>query len=126
MQSLGNRCDSDVVRQPLKCSHQSSQAYGLQANLLSNTCLFFLAGILLGAVQTRTRASQQYSAADESTQQDGEQRMADLLSLEDMLVELLLQPLIGQVDTQLLKAVLLEALEAVDVQDANGTLRSQP
>lgn len=52
--------------------------------------------------------------------------MADLLSLEDMLVELLLQPLIGQVDTQLLKAVLLEALKAVDVQDANGTLRSQP
>ena len=39
-----------------------------------------------------------------------------------MLVELLLQPFIGQVDAQLLKAVLLEALKAIDVQDANGTL----
>ncbi len=50
--------------------------------------------------------------------------MAHLLSLEDMLVELLLQPLIGQVDAQLLKAVLLEALKAVDIQYANGTLRA--
>ena len=41
--------------------------------------------------------------------------MAYLLSLEDVLVELLLQPLIGQVDAQLLKAVLLEALEAINV-----------
>ena len=45
-----------------------------------------------------------------------------LLPLEDMLVELLLQALIGQVDAQLLKAVLLEALKPVDVQDANGAL----
>ena len=40
-----------------------------------------------------------------------------------MLVELLLQALIGQVDAQLLKAVLLEALKPVDVQDANGAFR---
>ena len=49
-----------------------------------------------------------------------------LLPLEHVLVELLLQPLIGQVDTQLLKAVLLEALKTVDVQDANGALRALP
>ena len=49
-----------------------------------------------------------------------------LLPLKHVLVELLLQPLIGQVDTQLLKAVLLEALKAVDVQDANGALRALP
>ena len=47
---------------------------------------------------------------------------ADLFTLEDMLVELLLQTLICQVDTQLLKAVLLEALEPIDVQDANSAL----
>ena len=41
--------------------------------------------------------------------------MAYLLSLEDVLVELLLQPLIGQVDAQLLEAVLLEALEAINI-----------
>ena len=41
-----------------------------------------------------------------------------------MLVELLLQALVGQIDTQLLKAVLLEALKAVDVQDANSPLRT--
>lgn len=51
-----------------------------------------------------------------------EQLAAYLLTLEDMLVELLLQPLIGQVDAELLKAVLLEALKAVDVQNANGSL----
>ncbi len=50
--------------------------------------------------------------------------MAYLLSLEDVLVELLLQALIGQVDAQLLKAVLLEALKAVDIQYANGALRA--
>ena len=50
--------------------------------------------------------------------------MAHLLSLEDVLVELLLQALIGQIDAQLLKAVLLEALKAVDVQYANGALRT--
>ena len=47
---------------------------------------------------------------------------AYLLPFEDMLVELLLQALIGQIDTQLLKAVLFEALKAVDVQDANSAL----
>ena len=51
---------------------------------------------------------------------------ADLLPLEDMLVELLLQALVGQVDAQLLKAVFLEALKAVDIQDANGALRALP
>ena len=35
-------------------------------------------------------------------------------------VELLLQALVGLVDAQLLEAVLLEALEAVDVQDAQA------
>ena len=38
------------------------------------------------------------------------------------LVELLLQPLIGIVDAQLLKAVLLEALKPVDVQNAQRGL----
>ena len=36
------------------------------------------------------------------------------------LVELLLQSLIGIVDAQLLKAVFLEALKAIDIQDAQG------
>ena len=45
-----------------------------------------------------------------------------LFPFEDMLVELLLQPLISKVDAQLFKAVLLEAFKAVDVQDANGVL----
>ena len=39
-----------------------------------------------------------------------------------VLVELLLKPLIGIVDAQLLEAVLLEAFKAVDVQDAEGQL----
>ena len=39
-----------------------------------------------------------------------------------VLVELLLKPLVGIVDAQLLKAVFLEALKAVDVQDAEGQL----
>ena len=47
---------------------------------------------------------------------------AYLLPFKDMLVELLLQTLIGQIDTQLLKAVLLEALKPIDVQNANSTL----
>ena len=49
-------------------------------------------------------------------------RAEDLFALEDMLVELLLQPFVGQVDAELLEAVLLEALETVDVQDAYGVL----
>ena len=49
-------------------------------------------------------------------------RKCHLFPLEDVLVELLLQALIGQVDAQLLKAVLLEALKAVDIQDADGVL----
>ena len=51
---------------------------------------------------------------------------ADLLALEDVLVELLLQALIGQVDAQLLKAVELEALKAVDVQDADVAVAARP
>ena len=42
--------------------------------------------------------------------------------LEDMLVEILLQALVGEVDAQLLEAVLLERLEPVDVQDPNRAL----
>jgi hypothetical protein len=49
--------------------------------------------------------------------------MLYLLALEDMLVELLLQSLVGQVDTQLLKAVLLERLKPVDIQDTDCPLR---
>lgn len=45
-----------------------------------------------------------------------------LFTLEDMLVELLLQSLIGQVDTELLKTVFLEAFKAIDVQNANCAL----
>lgn len=43
-----------------------------------------------------------------------------LLSFEDMLIELLLQPLIGKIDTELLKAVFLKALKTVDVQNTYG------
>ena len=49
-----------------------------------------------------------------------------LLALEDMLVELLLQALVGEVDAQLLKAVLLEGLEPVDVQDPDRALGALP
>lgn len=45
-----------------------------------------------------------------------------LFAFEDMLVELLLQPLVGKVNTQLLEAVLLEAFKAIDIQDADGVL----
>ena len=49
-----------------------------------------------------------------------------LLALEDVLVELLLEALIGQIDAQLLEAVLLEALKAIDVQDANAAVGLRP
>ena len=52
--------------------------------------------------------------------------LCHLLALEDMLVELLLQPFIGEVDAQLLKAVLLEAFEAIDVQDADAAMSLRP
>lgn len=42
--------------------------------------------------------------------------------LEDVLVEVLLQPLVGQVDAQLLEGVDGEGLETVDVQDADHAL----
>jgi hypothetical protein len=42
--------------------------------------------------------------------------------LEDVLVEVLLQALVGQVDAQLLERVGHKALEAVDVQDADHAL----
>ena len=50
----------------------------------------------------------------------------DLLALEDVLVELLLQALVGQVDAQLLEGVLLEALKAVDVQNADHPVAALP
>lgn len=43
--------------------------------------------------------------------------------LEHVRVELLLQALVGQVDAELLKGVVLKGLEAVDVQDADGAGR---
>ena len=39
-----------------------------------------------------------------------------------MLIELLLETLIRQIDTELLEAVLLEALKAVDIQDADAAM----
>lgn len=42
-----------------------------------------------------------------------------LLKFEDMLVEVVLQVLIGVVDAELLKAVLVEILESKDVQNAD-------
>ena len=42
-----------------------------------------------------------------------------LLHLEDMLVEVLLQLLIGQVDAKLLKVILLKALKPIDVQHSH-------
>eukprot|EP00964_Phaeocystis_antarctica_P041764 scaffold23909_cov40-Phaeocystis_antarctica.AAC.1 len=47
-------------------------------------------------------------------------RVLSLLAPEHVGVELLLQPLVGEVDAQLLEGVGGEALEAVDVEDANG------
>jgi len=41
-----------------------------------------------------------------------------LLELEDVPVELLLERLVGVVDAELLEVVLLECLEAEDVEDA--------
>lgn len=49
-----------------------------------------------------------------------------LLALKDVLVELLLQALVGQVDAQLLEGVLLEALKTVDVQDAYDPVAALP
>lgn len=51
---------------------------------------------------------------------------ARLLPFEDMLVELLLQAFIGQVDAQLLKAVVFEGLEPVNVQNADRALSALP
>ena len=44
------------------------------------------------------------------------EQMMYLLHFEDMLIEVLLQLLIGQVDAELLKVVLLEALKPIDVK----------
>lgn len=52
--------------------------------------------------------------------------LTNLLALEDMLVELLLKSLIGQVDAQLLKAVFFEALKSIDVQDAYAAVALRP
>ena len=43
---------------------------------------------------------------------------ADLFKLEDMLVEVVLEVLVGVVDAELLEAVLVEVLKAKDVQHA--------
>ncbi len=43
-----------------------------------------------------------------------------LLQLEDVLVEVMLQRLVGEVDAELLEAVVLVVLEAEDVQHADG------
>ena len=49
-------------------------------------------------------------------------KFADLLALEDLLVELLLKPFICQIDTELLKAILLEWFKAVNIQNGNRPL----
>lgn len=41
-----------------------------------------------------------------------------LLQFEDVLVEVVLQPLVGEVDAELFEAVVLVVLEAEDVQDS--------
>lgn len=43
-----------------------------------------------------------------------------LLMLEDVLIDVILQSLIGVVYTQLLKTVCLQVLKPKDVQDTNG------
>lgn len=43
-----------------------------------------------------------------------------LLQLEDVLVEVVLQAFVGEVDAELLEAVVLVVLEAKDVQDPDG------
>jgi len=43
-----------------------------------------------------------------------------LLQLEDVLVEVVLESLVGKVDAELLKAVVLVVLEAEDVQHSDG------
>lgn len=43
------------------------------------------------------------------------EQMMYLLHFKDMLIEVLLQLLIGKVDAELLKVILFEALKAVDV-----------
>lgn len=43
-----------------------------------------------------------------------------LLQLKDVLVEVMLKPLVGEVDAELFKAVVLVVFEAEDVEDADG------
>lgn len=49
-------------------------------------------------------------------------RGGHLFAFEDLLVELLLEAFVGQVDAELLEAVLFEAFKAVNIQNANGLL----
>lgn len=49
-----------------------------------------------------------------------EMKSTYLLKLEDVLVDVILQFLIGVVDTQLLKTVCLEVLKSKHIQDTNG------
>lgn len=43
-----------------------------------------------------------------------------LLQLEDVLVEVVLEALVGEVDAELLETVVLVILEAKDIQDSDG------
>lgn len=43
-----------------------------------------------------------------------------LLQLEDVLVEVVLEALVGEVDAELLETVVLIILEAKDIQDSDG------
>lgn len=49
-----------------------------------------------------------------------ESKHTNLLQFEDVLVEVVLQPLVGEVDAELLEAVVLVVLEAEDVQHPDG------
>lgn len=58
--------------------------------------------------------------------QEVENKNTYLLELKDVLVDVILQFLIGVVDAQLLKAICLEVLESKHVQDADGqTLKTK-
>lgn len=60
-----------------------------------------------------------YSHDDRQKETEGEWATY-LLQFEDMLVEVVLQSLIGKVDAELLKAVVLIVLKAKDIQYPNG------
>lgn len=47
-------------------------------------------------------------------------RSFHLLQLKDVLVEVMLKSLVGEVDAELFEAVVLKVFEAEDVEDADG------